>query len=94
MVLPDTNNSSTFAPKKKETAPHPPFRHPLPKGRGESYNFIIRMFNHTQVIGTLRNFFLARNTNFFLAPRGEDAHRAGEGLMVEWFIQEKIYGRI
>ena len=47
-------------------APHPSFGHPLPKGRGKSYYFQSRL--------------LANNCNILLAPWGEDARRAGEGL--------------
>jgi hypothetical protein len=47
-------------------APHPPFRHPLPKGRGRSYIFLAVIH-----LILFLSFPITNSTNFFLAPYGE-----------------------
>ena len=65
-------------------APHPPYGHPLPKGRGGKY-----------VILPQRGSPIASKCNFLLAPWGEDARRAGEGLLqMENLFQRNSYWRV
>jgi hypothetical protein len=54
-------------------APHLPFGHPLPKGARVKLPFLAQMGLH---FGGYVNDY----TNFPLAPWGEGARRAGEGL--------------